>query len=124
MSQLEKLQKLAEQQNAKKTANLTAFSGLVCIHLGIPSKPYYPKLKDANGNKIKDEKGNDKRAEQPTGVQITLVQFGTGKKVIAVFPQGYKLDLLKAYVVGGKGYDIKSGNMYFLEQDCTLVAYD
>ena len=50
MSQLEKLQKLAEQQNAKKT-NLTEFSGLVCIHLGIPFKPYYPKLKDANGNK-------------------------------------------------------------------------
>lgn len=42
MSQLEKLQKLAEQQNTKKT-NLTAFSGLVCIHLGIPFKPYYPK---------------------------------------------------------------------------------
>jgi len=124
MSQLEKLQKLAEQQNAKKTTNLTEFSGLVCIHLGIPFKPYYPKLKDANGNKIKDDKGNDKRAEQSTGVQITLVEFGTGKKVMAVFPQGYKLDLLKAYVVGGKGYDIKSGNMYFLEKDCTLTAYD
>lgn len=124
MSQLQKLQQLAEMQKNKNTNTLTAFKDLICINVAIPSKPYYAKLKDAQGNKIKDEKGNDLRSEQPTGTQISLVEFATGKKVMAVFPKAYNLELLKAYKISGSGYDIKSGNMYFLEKDCTISNYE
>jgi hypothetical protein len=124
MSQLQKLQQLAEMQKNKNTNTLTMFKDLVCINVGIPSKPYFPKLKDEHGNKLKDDKGNDLRSERATGTQISLVEFGTGKKVTAVFTKNFDLELLKAYKISGAGYDIKSGNMYFLEKDCAIANYE
>ena len=56
------------------------------------------------------------RSERATGTQVSLIEFGTGKKVTAVFPKNYDLELLKAYKVSGAGYDIKSGNMYFFRK--------
>ena len=97
MSQLQKLQQLAEMQKNKKTSSLTLFKDLVCINVGIPAKPYFSKLKDEYGNKLKDDKGNDLRSERATGTQVSLIEFGTGKKVTAVFPKNYDLELLKAY---------------------------
>ena len=80
MSQLQKLQQLAEMQKNKNTNTLTIFKDLVCINVGIPAKPYFAKLKDEHGNKIKDDKGNDLRSERATGTQISLVEFGLEKK--------------------------------------------
>ena len=53
MSQLEKLKALQESKN--KTANLTLFSNVVVIDVGIKPSQHFPKLKDDLGNKIKDE---------------------------------------------------------------------
>lgn len=122
MSQIDKLKQLANAQKSGKS-NMTVFSGLVCIHVGIPSKPYHKKIKGADGKDVKDENGKVMREKESSGTQITLVEFGTGKKVMAVFPKDYTLELLSAYRVGGTGYDIKSAGMYFLERDCTIANY-
>lgn len=124
MSQLDKLKQLAEVQKNKKSSSMITISDIVCINVGIPVKPYFRKVKDAQGNNVKDEDGNIVREKQSSGYQISLVEFGTGKKVMAVFPRTYNLELLKAYVVSGDGYDIKAGGMYFLEKNCTIKNYE
>lgn len=122
MSQLDKLKQLADAQKNKKSS-LKTISNLVCINVGIPPKPYYKKVKGSDGKDVVGEDGKPMREENSSGTQISLVEFGTGKKVLAVFPKSYDLELLKAYVVSGDGYDIKAGGMYFLEKNCTIANY-
>lgn len=121
MSQLDKLKQLADAQKNKKS-NLKTISNLVCINVGIPPKPYYKKVKDADGKDVIVD-GKPKRETYSSGTQISLVEFGTGKKVLAVFPKSYDLQLLQAYLVSGDGFDIKAGGLYFLEKNCTIANY-
>lgn len=121
MSQIEKLKALQESKN--KTANLTLFSNLVVIDLGIKPTQHFPKLKDGLGNKIKDEDGKDKRSETSDGYTYTFAEFGTGKIVKVVLPQQQKIELLGSYMVAGYGYDIKSANMIFIDRKAKIAEY-
>ena len=47
----------------------------------------------------------------------------TRKKVQIVLEKRINLQLMTAYNLGGLGYDIKSGNMYFIEKDTTITNY-
>ena len=121
MSQIEKLKAL--QESKSKTANLTLFSNLVVIDLGIKPTQHFPKLRDEFGNKIKDENGTDKRSEVSDGYTYTFNEFGTGKMVKVVLSQEQRFELLGSYVVVGFGYDIKQANMIFVEQKAKISEY-
>ena len=121
MSQLEKLKALQESKN--KTANLTLFSNIVVIDVGIKPAQHFPKLKDGFGNKIKDEKGNDKRSDTSDGFTYTFTDFGTGRMVKIVLQEERKFDLLGSYKLAGLGYDIKAANMIFIEQKGQIADY-
>lgn len=124
MSSIEKLRELqAKQKNQAQTSNMTDFNGLVVIHVGVEPTEHFPKLKDSDGNKIKDEKGADKRSEVSDGWTYTFTQFGTAKTVKIVLAKRINPALLGAFQVGGKGYDIKSGNLIFIEKDGTIANY-
>lgn len=124
MSQLEKLKQLqASQTSARQASNMTTFDELIVVEVGCQPTEHFPKLKDANGVKLKDDRGNDLRADKPDGWTHTFAQFGSAKMVKVVLPKKYALDLLKAYKVSGKGYDIKSGNMIFIELEGRIENY-
>lgn len=121
MSRIEKLKAL--QESKSKTANLTLFSNVVVIDVGIKPTQHFPKLKDGLGNKIKDENGKDKRSETSDGYTYTFAEFGTGKMVKIVLPQQQKIELLGSYMVAGFGYDIKQANMIYIEQKGQIAEY-
>ena len=88
MSQLEKLKAL--QESKSKTANLSLFSNLVVIDVGIKPTQHFPKLKDEFGNKVKDENGKDKRSENSDGFTYTFTEFGTGRMLRLFFQKSEK----------------------------------
>lgn len=123
-SQIEKLKQLQTQlkENAGQS-NLDSFENLVGIYLGVEPKIHYPKVKDNEGNKVKDDKGNDIRSEVSDGWTYTFSEFGTSKQIKVVLNKQINFKLLTAYSISGKGYDIKSGGMYFLEVDTKVANY-
>jgi len=121
MSQLEKLKQLQMQQT--KSSSMTTFDNLVVVHVGAEPTEHFAKLKDKNGNKIKDVDGSDKRSDKSDGWTYTFVQFATAKTVKIVLAQKVNIELLTAYAVSGKGYDIKNANLIFIEKDVKISNY-
>ena len=80
---LGKLQRLQEQRQSQKS-NLTRFDGLVVVNVGVKPTEHFPKLKDSEGNKVKDENGKDKRSDVSDGWTYTFAEFGTAKVVKVV----------------------------------------
>ena len=62
-----------------KKSNLTRFDGLVVVNVGVKPTEHFPKLKDSEGNKVKDENGKDKRSDVSDGWTYTFAEFGTAK---------------------------------------------
>lgn len=126
LSQLQKLQALQAQNNAKaKTSSMTKLE-VVGVYLGTQPAEHYPKLLDENGNKVQEEKNGrkvDKRSETSDGWTYTFAEFSTCKTIKIVLPKRVNVQLMGAYKLGGLGYDIKSGNMYFIEKDTTITNY-
>ena len=123
-SQLQRLQALQakNKEQAQKSA-MMVFNGLVGVYVGTPAKEHYPKLKVENGNNVKDENGRDKRSDKIDGYTHVFAEFGTAKKIQIVLPKLYDLKLMTAYQLSGLGYDIKSGNMYFIEKETLIENY-
>lgn len=123
-SQLQRLKALQEaNKNKSQTSNMTAFSDLVGVYLGTPARQHFPKLKDENGKAIKDEKGRDQRSEKSDGFTHVFSEFGTSKMIQIVLPKECNLQLMGAYKLNGLGYDISSGNMYFIESNSRIESY-
>ena len=119
---LSKLQRLQEQRQSQKS-NLTRFDGLVVVNVGVKPTEHFPKLKDSEGNKVKDENGKDKRSDVSDGWTYTFVEFGTAKVVKVVIPKLYELELLQPYQVSGYGYDIRNAGMVFIDSEGELTLY-
>ena len=105
---------------------MTKLENIVGVYRGTEPAEHFPKLLDANGNKIQDEKNGrkvDKLSETSDCWTYTFAVFNTCKKVQIVLEKRINLKLIKAYKLGGLGYDIKSGNMYFIEKDPTIPNY-
>lgn len=122
MSQLEKLKAL-QSQNSAGNASLTLFNNVIVVNVGVNPTQHFPKIKDKFGNKIKDEKGKDKRSEISDGYTYTFVEFGTGKMVKIILQEERQFGLLQAYKVAGLGYDMRAANMIFIEQKGQIVDY-
>ena len=100
LSQLRKLQALQAQKKAQaKTSSMVKLENIVGVYLGTEPTEHFPKILDSNGNKVQEEK-NGRKVDKRVNVQ-----------------------LMGAYKLGGLGYDIKSGNMYFIEKDTTITNY-
>lgn len=125
-TQLEKLQRLQKNGATKQASSMKEFEGLIGIYLGTEPTEHFPKVLDAFGRKIKVEKDGrtvDKRAEESDGWTYTFAEFVTCKKISIVLPRKYDLKLMTAYSLSGSGYDIKSGNMYFIEKNGDIGNY-
>lgn len=120
-SQLTQLERLKALQG-KRQSNMTRFENIGVIHVGVEPKPYYPKLKDKDGKPIKGPDGQDQRSETSTGWTYTFVEYGTAKQVKVVLPNNYPLEDLSPYVVSGEGYDIKQGNLIFIQENGKLAT--
>lgn len=126
LTQLQKLQALQAQNKAQAKASSMTKIDVVGVYLGTEPTEHFPKLLDSNGNKIQEEKNGrkvDKRSDISDGWTYTFAEFGTCKKIQIVLPKRVSVNLMGAYKIGGLGYDIKSGNMYFIEKDTTIVNY-
>lgn len=118
-STLDKLNAIAKQDKGNKQA----FKNIV-IKLGVKPTEHFPKLKDKDGKTIKDEDGNDARSETRDGFTYTFSDFKTSRVVKAVLPKIYDgINPMEAYVISGLGYDIRSGNMIFLDEDVKISNY-
>lgn len=106
-------------------SNMARFDGLVAVYLGVDAKIHYPKLLDADGNKIKETvngRTQDKRSETSDGWTHYFNELGTGKIIQVVLKNKEDLKLFGLYSVSGLGYDVKSGNMFFIEKETSLSA--
>lgn len=112
--------KLLNAQNASsKSTGLKFLEAGYVAYLGATPKEYFPKLKDQYGKKVKDEDGNDLRADQPSGYQVSFATIGDSPKIVsAVFPDIDTLNLepLAVYQLSGYGYDIRQANFLWLEE--------
>lgn len=117
VTQLERLKSM------KASDNLTRFDDLIGIDVGVEPKKHFPKLKDSNGKTLKNEKKQDIRSEESDGYTHTFAQYGTAKVIKVVLPKRMNVEFGKAYSLSGAGYDIRQGNMYFLEKDTTIKLF-
>lgn len=126
LSQLQKLQALQAQNKEKaKTSSMVKLE-VLGVYLGTEPTEHFPKLLDSNGNKLQEEKNGrkvDKRSETSDGWTYTFAEFSTCKTIKIVLSNRVNVQLMKAYKLSGLGYDIKSGNMYFIEKDTTITNY-
>ena len=105
---------------------MVKLENLVGVYLGTEPTEHFPKLLDSNGNKLQEEKNGrkvDKRSETSDGWTYTFAEFSTCKTIKIVLSKRVNVQLMGAYMLGGLGYDIKSGNMYFIEKDTTISNY-
>lgn len=118
-SQLDRLKAL----KGKRSSNMTRFDGLVVVEVGVKPKPYYPKLKTADGATIKGADGKDQRAETASGWTYTFTEYGTAKTVKVVLPQEFLLEPLTVCKVSGEGYDIQQGNLIFVQENGHIAQF-
>lgn len=127
LSQMQKLQALqAKSKEQAKTSTMTDFKDIIGVYLGTEPKEHFPKLFDENGNKVQEEKNGrkvDKRSDTSDGWTYTFAEFATCKKIQIVLPKRINVSLMGAYKLSGLGYDIKSGNMYFIEKNTSISNY-
>ena len=117
-STLEKLSQLAGKQHS---SNKQAFNGLIVIKLGVKPIKHFPKVKGKDGKTVKDADGNDMRSEKSDGYTYTFSDFETSQVVKVVLNKLYDIKVMNAYVVSGLGYDIRSGNMIFIDENAKIA---
>lgn len=116
MANLKRLWEQQEQEQ-KSGSGKTKFSTRG-VYLGVPARPHYPKMRDANGKKIVDPTtGRDMVSENSDGDTYTFSEFGTSKIVKIVAMSGLELEFGDAYDIEGLGYEMRSSNMIFIDED-------
>ncbi len=116
------LNKLANLANSDSKGNRQAFKTVV-IKLGVKPVEHFPKVKGKDGKTQKDENGNDVRSKVSDGYTYTFSEFETSKIVKVVLDKLYDVKVMNAYLISGYGYDIRSGNMIFIDKDVRLETY-
>lgn len=116
------LNKLANLANSDDKGNRQAFKNVV-IKLGVKPVQHFPKARDKDGKVLKDENGNDLRSKTSDGYTYTFSDFETSKVVKVVLDKLYNVKVMNAYLISGYGYDIRSGNMIFIDKDVVLKEY-
>lgn len=118
-STLDKLNAIAKEDHS---SNKQAFKRVV-IKLGVKPVKHFPKMKDKSGKTMKDDSGNDVRSETSDGYTYTFSDFETSQVVKVVLDKLYDIKVMNAYLISGLGYDIRSGNMIFIDEDVKITEY-
>lgn len=119
------INKLKNQlKNKNSNGNMTRFDKIFVIYLGNEPKEYYKKMKDQNGNLLKDSNGEALRSPTPTGITYTFSELGTNRIVKAVFNQKINVELLDLMYISGLGYDIKQSSMLFIQEIIEATRYE
>lgn len=114
------LNRLLEEQEQRNNPGKTKVS-TIAVYLGAKPRPHFAKLRDQNGKKIVDPKtGRDMVSEFSDGETYTLSELGSSKVVKIVAPTGIELVVGEAYRIEGLGYDMRSSNMIFVDEDCLI----
>lgn len=113
------LSDLLQQQQSQSTTSKQKFT-LNAMYLGAPSKVHYPKLKDENGKNLKDSDGNSMVSEVSDGDTYTFSEIGTSKVLKVVHIPGLLLVPGGVYELKGLGYDMRSSNMIFIDEDTSI----
>lgn len=114
------LKRLLEEQEQKNVSGKTKIS-TIALYLGAKPRPHFPKLRDTNGNKLTDpQTGRDMVSEISDGDTYTLSELGTSKIVKIVAISGLPLEVGEAYRIEGLGYDLRSSNMIFVDEDSVI----
>lgn len=116
------LNKLANLANSDDEGNRQAFKNVV-IKLGVKPVQHFPKMKGKDGKTLKDEDGNDLRSKNSDGYTYTFSDFKTSKVVKVILDKFYDIKPMTSWLVSGYGYDIRSGNMIFIDRDVHLSEY-
>lgn len=116
------LNKLANLAKSDTKGSRQAFKTVV-IKLGVKPVEHFPKVKGKDGKTQKDESGNDVRSKVSDGYTYTFSEFETSKIVKVVLDKLYDIKVMNAYLISGYGYDIRSGNMIFIDKDVHLETY-
>lgn len=125
----QKAMNLLRQVKAKSiNSNMTRFDGLVGVYLGRNAVEHYPKMLAADGTKIKETVNGrevDKRSSESDGWTHYFSELSSNKIIQVVLPNNLtsNLKLLGLYNIEGWGWDIKSGNLLFVEKEGKLTAY-
>lgn len=118
------IEKLKQDLAAKPSSNKTEFKDVLVVFTGAPVTEYYDKLRDANGNVVKDGNGKSTKGTKLLGYTYTFSELGTSKMVKVVLSQGnYDLTLLNVYKTSGMGYDLRNANMIFIDERGGLKNY-
>lgn len=118
------IEKLKQDLAVKSSANKTEFKDVLVVFTGAPVTEYYDKLRDANGNIVKDSKGKSTKGTKLLGYTYTFSELGTSKMVKVVLSQGnLNLTLLNVYKTSGMGYDLRNANMIFIDERGGLKNY-
>lgn len=118
------IEKLKQDLAAKPSSNKTEFKDVIVVFTGAPVTKYYDKLRDANGNVVKDSKGKSTKGTKLLGYTYTFSELGTSKMVKVVHSQGnLDLTLLNVYKASGMGYDLRNANMIFIDERGGLKNY-
>lgn len=114
------LNALLREQEQKNTSGKTKVS-TIALYLGVKPRPHYSKLRDSSGKKILDpQTGRDMVSGISDGDTYTLSELGTSKIVKVVAIPGLALEVGEAYKIEGLGYDMRSSNMIFVDEDCAI----
>ncbi len=97
------------------------FSKIVVVKLGGRPRPYFPKIKGADGKTLKDANGNDRRSEQQHGWMYTFAEYRNCEALRIVLAKEMKLKR-GLYVVSGRGYGSDGGSK-FIDVDSRIVNY-
>lgn len=98
-----------------KSDNRKSFDELLVISVGAEfNKPYYPTAVDEFGNKLKDENGNLVKSDIKHYIHA-FSELGTSKMVKLVTSDVIDIKMFKVYRITGRGYDINSANMLFID---------
>lgn len=116
------LNKLANLAKSDDKGNRQAFRNVV-IKLGVKPVQHFPKLKGKDGKTVKDKDGNELRSKVSDGYTYTFSDFETSRVVKVVLDKLYDIKVMNAYLISGYGYDIRSGNMIFIDKDVVLKEY-
>lgn len=113
----------AVARNKSKNKSSKQHYESIVVYLGAEPVEHFPKLRDASGLVVKDSNGEAEKSKVSDGWVHTFSEVGTSKVVKVVLPKKYNLAVLGAFTVSGNGYDIRSGNMLFLDEATQVLNY-
>lgn len=99
-------------KSSEETINVTA------VNLGSTATPYKEYLRDANGQKVKDSRGYDKKEETASKLKLQLSTIGQECRTVTLLmpiDKPLPIEPLVVYDITAYGYSFKNGGYWLTE---------